>query len=146
MAGVRITIDAQGIDPLQARVRGLARMDTSSLMPMLGEYLLDSTRARFGPQQAPDGTPWATLAPRTSARKKHNPSKILTERGFLRKNLRYQVLSSSAVQVGSNLTYAATHQYGRDNIPPRPYLGLSRADRSEILEIIADWAAELGFK
>lgn len=75
-----------------------------------------------------------------------NPSKTLTERGFLRKNLRYQVLSPAAAQVGSNLPYAATHQYGRDNIPPRPYLGPSRADRSEILEIIADWAAELGFK
>jgi len=146
MAGVRITIDAQGIDPLQARVRGLARMDTSSLMPRLGEYLLDSTRARFGPQQAPDGTPWAALAPRTSARKKHNPSKILTERGFLRKNLRYQVLSKTTVQVGSNLEYAATHQYGRAGIPARPFLGLSPKDHQEIRAIIAAWAAQQGFK
>ena len=73
---------------------------------------------------------------------------MLTERGFLRRGIRYQVLDKSTVQVGTDSVYAATHQYGRDeaNIPARPFLGLSSTDRREITAIIRDWAAELGFK
>lgn len=146
MAGVHLSITTSGLDKLQARLHGLAGMDTSTLMPRLGEYLLASTQDRFRTESGPDGSPWEALAPRTRARKKYNPSKVLTEREFLRKNIHYQVLDKSTVQVDSNLVYAATHQYGRAGIPARPFLGLSATDRREIAEIIADWAAEFGFR
>ena len=74
-----------------------------------------------------------------------NKNKILTLDGFLRKNLRYQVLDKTRVQVGSNAPYAATHQFGRSTIPARPFLGLGTHDRTELQAIIADWAAEKGF-
>ena len=148
MAGIHLTIDTRGLDQLQARIQGLAGMDTTTLMPRLGEYLQASTQDRFKTQTAPDGSPWDALAPRTLERKKHNRDKVLTARGFLRRGIRYQVLDKSTVQVGTDSVYAATHQYGRDeaNIPARPFLGLSSADRREITAIIRDWAAELGFK
>lgn len=148
MAGVHLSITTSGLDKLQARLHGLAGMDTSTLMPRLGEYLLASTQERFKTQAAPDGGAWDALAPRTVKRKKYNPSKVLTARGFLRRGIRYQVLDKSTVQVGTDSVYAATHQYGRDeaHIPARPFLGLSSADRREITAIIRDWASELGFK
>lgn len=146
MAGIHITLDTSGLGKLAATIHGLAGMDTSTLMPRLGEYLLASTQERFETETAPDGSAWDALAPRTRARKKYNPSKVLTEREFLRKNIHYQVLDKSTVQVRSNLVYAATHQYGRAGIPARPFLGLSATDRREIAEIIADWAAEFGFR
>ncbi|HQZ32178.1 MAG TPA: phage virion morphogenesis protein [Arenimonas sp.] len=148
MAGIHLTIDTRGLDQLQARIQGLAGMDTTTLMPRLGEYLQASTQDRFKTQTAPDGSPWDALAPRTLERKKHNRDKVLTARGFLRRGIRYQVLDKSTVQVGTDSVYAATHQYGRDeaNIPARPFLGLSSTDRREITAIIRDWAAELGFK
>ena len=59
---------------------------------------------------------------------------------------RWQLLNKSTVEVGSNLKYAATHQFGRGNIPPRPFLGLSDQDKRKIDAIIRSWAAELGFK
>jgi len=45
------------------------------------------------------------------------------------------------VQVGSNLIYAATHQFGDParNIPARPFLGLSTDDRTEILALAQAW-------
>ncbi len=148
MAGIHLTLDTRGLDKLQARIHGLAGMDTTTLMPRLGEYLQASTQDRFKTQTAPDGSPWDALAPRTLERKKHNRDKVLTARGFLRRGIRYQVLDKSTVQVGTDSVYAATHQYGRDeaNIPARPFLGLSSTDRREITAIIRDWAAELGFK
>lgn len=148
MAGIHLTLDTRGLDKLQARIHGLAGMDTTTLMPRLGEYLQASTKKRFRTETAPDDSAWAALAPRTLKRKKNNKGKVLTARGFLRRGIRYQVLDKSTVQVGTDSVYAATHQYGRDeaNIPARPFLGLSSTDRREITAIIRDWAAELGFK
>ncbi len=149
MAGARFILDTSTLKPLEARVRVMASMDTSALMPRLGEYLQRSTQDRFKSQTSPDGATWDVLAPRTLARKekkKLNPGKVLTERGFLRKGIAWQLLNKSTVEVGSNLKYAATHQFGRGNIPPRPFLGLSDQDKRKIDAIIRSWAAELGFK
>ena len=146
MAGTRLTIDKAELERLKAFMAEQAALDTSGLMPDLGEYLLRSTQARFKSQTAPDGTPWAPLQQRYARRKKYNKDKVLTLRGFLRKNLRYQILDKTTVQIGSHLEYAATHQYGRAAIPARPFLGLSSQDHQEIRAIIQDWAAELGFK
>lgn len=146
MAGARFTLNTSALKPMEARVRIMAGMDTGALMPRLGEYLLRSTQDRFKTQTAPDGAAWEALAPRTLARKKKNKDKVLTERSFLRKGIAYQVLDKTTVEVGSNLKYAATHQFGRGNIPPRPFLGLSDQDKRKIDAIIRSWAAELGFK
>ena len=167
MAGARFILDTSTLKPLEARVRVMASMDTSALMPRLGEYLLRSTQNRFKSQTAPDGTAWEALAPRTAKRKKYNPDKVLIERGFLRKGMAWQLLNKTTVEVGSNLAYAAAHQFGMKqgyagrgkyktrrgsfpipwgDIPARPFLGLSDQDERKIDAIIRSWAAELGFK
>ena len=99
MAGARFSIDTQGLDRLQASVRLMASSvrDTSTLMPRLGEYLQRSTQDRFKTQHDPDGEAWAALQPHTLKRKKRNRDKILTERGYLRKHIYYQLTSPSRV-------------------------------------------------
>ena len=143
MSGTHFSLTASGFDALRQRVQVMAGLDTSALMPQLGEYLLASTQDRFGTQTDPEGDKWQAL--KHPARKKKNKNKILTLDGFLHKNLRYQVLDKTRVQVGSNAPYAATHQFGRGTIPARPFLGLGTHDRTELQAIIADWAAEKGF-
>lgn len=58
--------------------------------------------------------------------------------------------TAHSVEVGSPLEYAATHQFGArarsfsggktpwGDIPARPFLGLSEADRAAVLDILAD--------
>ena len=146
MAGIRFKVDVASIQPLARRVGEMAAIDTGTLMPRLGEYLQRSTQERFRTQAGPDGTPWAALRPRTLARKKRNRDKVLTERGFLRKMIFWQVTAPGRVEVFSDRVYGATHQFGRDKIPARPFLGVSAEDEAEMRSIVADWAAELGFK
>ena len=147
MAGTRLGIDAHDLDRLQLRLRVLASgiRDSRTLMPRLGGYLRDSTRERFKAQTDPDGGAWAVLQPHTLKRKRHNKDKILTQRGYLRRGITYQVTAPGRVEVGSKLVYAATHQFGRGNIPARPFLGISRRDAEEINAIVRDWASEFGF-
>lgn len=139
MAGIHITVDTSSWGPLQHRLQDLANLDTTTLMPRLGEYLKRSTKERFKTQTDPDGTAWQALQPRTLKHKKYNKDKVLTLRGQLRSKIGYQPLGKSAVQVGSPSIYAATHQFGRGAIPARPYLGLSSEDRNEIIDITLDW-------
>lgn len=115
-------------------------MNTATLMPRFGEYLLRSAQDRFNSQEGPDGERWTAL--RHPERKKRNADKILTLRGFLRRSIRWQASSARSVEVGTNLVYAATHQFGRDEIPARPFLGVSDADQKELLAITLDWLRE----
>ncbi len=147
MAGTSISIDTRGLDGLKTSLRLMASgvRDTRTLMPRLGEYLQRSTQERFRTQTDPDGGAWAALQPRTRERKRHNRDKILTQSGYLRHHIHDQVTAPGRVEVFSDRVYAATHQFGRDKIPARPFLGISAADQVELQAIVADWAGELGF-
>lgn len=117
MAGTHITFTVDDAD-LRAMLERQAQPETGAasgsdtLAARIGERLMESTRERFKTQVAPDGTPWAPLKPATIRRKKYNPDKILTLRGYLRGGIHWQALDDDTVQVGSNLKYAAIHQFG----------------------------------
>ena len=111
MTGTHINVSVEMAE-VRAMLDRLGQDDTADLMPRLGEYLLKSTQGRFKDQKAPDGTPWAKLSPAYARRKKYNKDKVLTLRGYLRSNVRYQVTGPAEVEVGSNSEYAAIHQLG----------------------------------
>ena len=50
------------------------------------------------------------------------------------------------VEVGTNVEYAAIHQFGGDevgiNIPARPYLGLSPDNEADLLSVVEDFIEE----
>jgi phage virion morphogenesis protein len=141
MAGAFLEIhidDAQlrdGLQQLQARLS-----DLTPVFQDIGEALLNSTRARFSRQTAPDGSPWAALSPGYQAHKKKNANLILTLNGYLRGTLNYQA-DKASLRVGTPLIYGATHQFGRPekNLPARPFLGLSADDETMILDALNDW-------
>lgn len=138
MAGANVTIDDTEI------VAALARLQTKvgNLAPVyrdIGAYLLQSNTERFTAKQSPDGKDWKELSPGYQASKPKNADKILVLDNRLRGDLRYQA-SSQRLEVGSNLKYAATHQFGRAeaNIPARPFLGLSADENTSIIAIIEE--------
>lgn len=64
----------------------------------------------------------------------------------------HAVVTAASVTVGSSLVYAGVQQFGAPkgslgprspwgNIPARPYLGLSAADRGEVLAIVRGYLA-----
>lgn len=166
MAEIVLKID--GADAIRERLREISsRMSNlSPVMRMIGDRIVEQTKRRFetgGP--APDGTPWKE--PKTP-----NPKRIrtLTVTGHLRDSIRFQLMGSNAVAIGTDKEYAAIHQLGgrtsphvilpvrgkalrtpygffkRANhpgsaIPARPFLGVSAADGREILGMIDDYIA-----
>ena len=164
MAGSFITIDIdsrQVIDTLGSLMSAMG--DLTRPMREVGEYLLLSTDTRYRAEKAPDGTRWAPNADstllayirrkgganafsrrrtRTGGRTLNTRGtralaikKILRDSGQLQDHIHYQA-SATGVDVGTNEVYGATHQFGRGNIPARPFLGLSREDEMEVVEIL----------
>lgn len=70
------------------------------------------------------GPGWQPLKPRTLLRRRQlgKGAKILQDTGRLKNSQVVQRKTSDTVEMGSNLVYAATHQYGRGPIPARPFL------------------------
>jgi phage virion morphogenesis protein len=74
--------------------------------------------------------------------------KVLTDHGYLGDTIEYQLQDGGrAVAVGSNRFYGAMQQFGGTraqwphlwgDIPARPFLGISDADRARIREILQD--------
>ncbi|MCT6700914.1 phage virion morphogenesis protein [Rheinheimera sp. 4Y26] len=138
MAGITFSAQLTGVSELVDTLNKLMA-NTKNLHPALaqvGEYLLESHQARFQLEVAPDGTPWAPLAPETLARKK-GEDRILQDQGTLRDTLSYDV-SANELFFGSNLEYAATHQFGReeDGIEARPFIGFSEGPWQDSVEIL----------
>ncbi|TEB09145.1 phage virion morphogenesis protein [Pelotomaculum propionicicum] len=88
--------------------------------------------------------------PRLSARSIRimETAAILKDRGRLVRSIRSKA-RSDVVAVGTNLIYAAIHQFGgpagrgrKVEIPARPYLGVSEADLSDIRECLEDFIKE----
>lgn len=148
------------------------------LLADLGEYAVQSTQERFRTSTAPDGSKWQANSESTylgilgdkhsDAEGRLNSKGInrvaskrpLYGQGTLMDSIHYQV-SGDLVLVGSNLIYAATHQFGatikpkngktlswkiggqsvfakKVNIPARAYLGISLADEAEMYAIVED--------
>jgi len=115
----------------------------------VGEHLLNSVGDNFDKEQAPDGSPWATISSVTVERREaagHGPTPILRVTGTLRGSFNYEA-SDTEVRVGSAAVQAAMMHFGGESkgymkgavIPARPILGLSADDETEIFAIAEDW-------
>jgi phage virion morphogenesis protein len=135
----------------------------------IGEELLDTTKRRFNSATGPDGKAWAANSPVTVARYLGNYSSSFKKDGSLSKagmaksaakkpltgetkslerTINYQLTGDTGVTVGSPMVYAAMQQFGGTkaqfphlwgNIPARPFLGISPADKQNILDIIGSY-------
>lgn len=137
-----------------ALMRAVEQMeDLTPLMQGIGEILIDSTKERFKAGTSPEGTKWAAKSATTLAAYGARKSNRIDARPLFGPTgmLSQQIFSEAErdqVAVGSARVYAAMMQFGGTkaefphlwgNIPARPFLGISEADRVNIVNEIEDW-------
>ena len=98
----------------------------------------------FGGSHKKDGTLSKAGQARSGAKKP-----LTGETKALRTTINYQLSGTSGVRIGSPMVYAAMQQFGGitssssmipgKTIPARPFLGLSDADTSNILDIVRSY-------
>ncbi len=123
---------------------GLARVaevleSPRDAMDEIGRRLVSAALRRFESERGPDGRPWLR-----SARALAEGGRTLTDSGRLRASITHAVAADGrALVVGSDVAYAAIHQFGstgkgrRGQLPARPYLGIDESDRDAIRRILA---------
>lgn len=77
----------------------------------IGQSLLVSIRQGFEAERSPEGEAWEPLKPATLRQRKGDAHPILQRKGRLKKSITLRLTPDSVV-VGTNLVYAAAHQYG----------------------------------
>lgn len=101
--GVKIKIDPEMTKLFQA----FSPQNMNEYLTAVGDLELSKTRQRFVKQVDPDGNPW-----KRTVRQILNPSaKILRKSGVMFNSIQRKVEGTS-VFIGTNLSYAETHQEG----------------------------------
>lgn len=157
---VRIEIDDS---ELQAALSGLgaAAADMTPLMLELGAYVESSTQLRFRAGAGPDGDPWPP-----SIRAIAEGGRTLRDSGRLRDSFQRGPPSRHRVEVGTNVIYAAIHQFGgtirprsapalhfplpgggwvrtdQVTIPARPFAGVDADDLGQMRRIVTDYLGD----
>lgn len=137
------TLDDRAVTQALARLQKNAS-DLSSPMRQIASELAESARDAFGQSTDPWGDAWEPLSVQTKIRRLGGTGKVFTKKGGLRKGairraaggfqplldtgrLRNSISQRSGrdfAEAGTSVIYAATHQFGRGNIPARPFLPL----------------------
>ena len=144
MAGIRVDIE---IDDKRAHASIGRLLDTLAnprpALDEIGARLVASTLERFRSESAPDGTPW-----QRSLRALVQGGQTLQDTGRLRDSIQH-VVRGDGVDIGSNLVYAAIHQFGGKagkgravTLAARPYLGIDDRDAAAIERIVTRHIAE----
>lgn len=130
-------IDTAGLEKAQSTLNQMLAQgrDITPILRDLGDEEVLRIVERFERSQAPDGSSWAALKTRNG--------KPLLDTGALRKSIQKQILGGVSLEIGTNLSYAAFHQFGTKYIPARRFLGTSEALIRQAEELIREHFIEL---
>ena len=124
MAGALLNIKLNGNEKLQQRFGRLEKAGKTVYIPMkratiIGyKDIIQHFQEEAGPQAK-----WKSL--------KFRKGKILQDTGRLRMSISFRTVGNTG-NIGTNIIYGATHQFGRDKIPARPYLWFSERTKQNI--------------
>ena len=131
VARIRIDVRDDAVPRIDRAVRALGP-GAETVFDAIGTSLRTSTVKRFEEEKTPDGDPWPP-----SQRVLLKGGQTLTDTARLRNSITH-VATAEQVEVGTNVVYAAIHQFGSGdlekpkNIPERPFLGIDDDDRNTI--------------
>lgn len=132
--------------------------DLTPVMQEIGEFAVASAEARYDQGIAPDGTAWLAKSINTIAAYEAGDDPVdyrpLFKTGTMRRTMAYEA-GPTFMAYGSNRIQAAVMQFGAakgafgtasngsslpwGDIPARPFIGLSDADRTGIVDIVEEW-------
>lgn len=128
----------EGLGQWDAFADAVEKLDLSGPISALLEAQTRERLQAGGP--APDGERWRPWSD-SYARTRHANHGLLRDRGRLQGSVE-AFTEGDDPGVRATMIYAARHQFGYDGpagfTPARPYIGLSRDNEDEILEMVDD--------
>jgi phage virion morphogenesis protein len=147
----RIEVNTVGDEQLARRLLALSHAEFDEVLDIVGGLVESQVRRRIQDEKTdPEGGRWAPWS-ESYERTRHGNQSLLQNEGDLLDSIQY-LIRGDELEVGSNLVYAATHQFGDRRlafgrtpvtIPARPYLGLSNENEAEIVGVLTDFLDDL---
>jgi phage virion morphogenesis protein len=139
---MRIEVDTKGLDALLGRLKA-ALGDLSGFFKSAANVVLESVNRNFIEGGRP--TAWKPLKPSSIRRRKGtgNP-RILRDTGLLMASIGSRSgngvyrLTPHSIEVGTNVPYAAAHQFGTKYMAARPFMVVQEKDVDDIVQIALD--------
>ena len=129
-----IQIEILGLDTIDRQLQQLMSVNKTRALEEIGQYVTSEVQQRFARSEDHEGRAWQSL--------KYRVGKPLVDTGVLRSSITHRILNGNSVEIGTNVTYAAIHNYGgragrgrRVSIPKREFMGISDDNEREIIEI-----------
>jgi phage gpG-like protein len=152
MAGPVYTFQSFGFKHVADQFDGMARdgYSTKPAMEAVATYMFNAFDKTFTSEGRRGGGSWKQLTTKYRLWKESQPGakrKILQFKGPLRKSMtkrrqrnQHLVITRDEVIIESTLDYAAKMQFGYSprNVPARPFVKLTEADRRNINKIVKD--------
>jgi len=120
-------------------------VDRRKIVRIIAGLMKHAVEENFEKEGRPKWPPLSPVTIKARQMKGYWPGKILQQTGGLASSISSYSDNDKAV-VGTNVVYAAIHQFGgkagklrKVNIPARPYLQLTDEDMEEILKAIKDY-------
>lgn len=136
-----VVLEMPGLARVQRAIDQIAAADLRAALDRIGGIVESQTQDRIDRgKRSPSGEPWEQWDDAYAATRSGRHS-LLNSEGNLLRSIEHEVDGADVLLVGSNLVYAATHQFGDEDrgIPERPYIGVSEDDADEIEKAISDW-------
>ena len=117
---IEVNVDISEIEKKQSNIRSylpeaMGRATQRALNDIGQAVVSRATLAFRTPQMRP--SPWAPRKPL----KRDDGHPLLIKSGSLRQSIKYRVVGSDTVMVGSDKEYAKYHQHGTKRMPARPF-------------------------
>lgn len=149
MAGAFLQVEIRDEEVRDMLTRLMSRVgDLTPVMRDIGEVVQESVQRNFEEHRAPDGSAWQPLAESTKKQRKklgRDEDDILILNRILMGSI-HPKAEKDRVVVGTDIVYAAIHQFGGSagrgrsvSIPKRPFLGVRDEDWDEIEDTIQDF-------
>lgn len=132
------------VDSTKRRFADGAGPDGTPWAPNSTETTIPFYLGAFGGSHKKDGTLSKTGEKRLASKKP-----LTGETKALRSDINYQLDGTNSVRIGSPMVYAAMQQFGGitspssmipgKTIPARPFLGVSEADKTNILDVVRSY-------
>ena len=139
--GAGLIYDFKGLSLIESRIKRLSCPQRTELLDIIGAEIESQVRRRIQDEKtSPDGTDWAAWSDSYAARRPEGRTLLMSEDHML-DSITHLTMDKDSIEVGSNMIYAATHQYGDDdrNIPARPYLGISDDNEEDLIDAVDDY-------
>ena len=127
---------------LEKFINSLSNFNPAELLDNIGALVQEQTEMRFESETDPDGKKWVKWS--SKYQKSGKGINILRNTQRLFGSINYQV-KGNQVEVGSNVEYSATHNYGDKsrNIPKRTFLGMGEQNQKDVDNLVKLYIEDL---